>query len=83
MSENKYIIPGMTKQQADFLQAPMSRREAGEMVQSISNQAVTITTHDMCLAFLLEKLGYTPEDVSTWVKAKSDGTVQAGAEARN
>lgn len=67
--------------QAAYWCGPISRREAQKVFDeygaAISQQAMAITRLDMCLAYMAEKFGVTPQDVAEWAKKKAEALAEA------
>lgn len=59
---------------AAYWQGPLTRAEAqkvfDEYAATFRRQATALTQQDMCIAYLCEKFGVTPDDVMKWAEEK-------------
>jgi hypothetical protein len=62
--------------QAHYWLGPLSRREAQKIFDeygaTIQRQAQALIQQDLCIAYLCEKFGITPDDVLQWAQKKAE-----------
>jgi hypothetical protein len=79
------VIPNSGDVQAAYWNGPLTRKEAqnvfDEYAGVLQTQGNQVMAMNMTLSFLMEKLGYKPEEVAAWIKVKAAEQMAAAEKA--